>query len=203
MSNPTRAVQPAASVEGAASNPTPASAFDPASHRKGQRQGQEGQPGKKQTTIPVRKPGSEYFFRAHPSSEYRATYPLLVDKEVGTYYLVHPEFNAPEEVDRRIEDTFLITCVFTGGSVFLWPIRETSNSWAESGRAALQEATTSWVRLHGNRVIGGYDVEYPKLEPKPAVFPTEPFTKIIERAFKSNLIESEEHPLVKRLMGIF
>src|SRR3989441_7747838 len=91
----------------------------------------------------------------------------------------------------------------SGGSVFLWPIRETSNSWAESGRAALQEATTSWVRLHGNRVIGGYDVEYPKLEPKPAVFPTEPFTKIIERAFKSNLIESEEHPLVKRLMGIF
>src|SRR3989441_13036717 len=48
----------------------------------------------------------------------------------------------------------------SGGSVFLWPIRETSNSWAESGRAALQEATTSWVRLHGNRVIGGRSEEH-------------------------------------------
>src|SRR3989442_15834490 len=64
-------------------------------------------------------------FQAEPAqSEHRATFPLLVDKEVGTYYLVHPEFNAPEEVDLRFEDTYLATGVFTcGWGVFLANLR--------------------------------------------------------------------------------
>ncbi len=179
---------------------TTSSVFDPKNYRT-KYSTAEPSSKKKQGTIPVRKPGSEYFFMASPDPEYRATLPLLQDKEQNTYYLLSHNFSAPPEVDARAREHLVVTCVFIDGTVFLWPISEATNTWAESAREALYEATTTWVRLMGNRVSGGYDISYPRVTPKPPQFPTAPFSELLERAFKPHLIDSPKHPYVKKLLG--
>ena len=113
------------------------------------------------TAVPVRKPKRDEFFRVHAGVDY--TMDALVverdddlDREV--YVVVPSCADAVLEVARRVR---LLTCISKRGTVFLWPAKLPGESaagrrYAETGLKIAQHAETLWVRMWGDRSLGGY-----------------------------------------------
>lgn len=77
------------------------------------------------------------------------------------------------------------------------------NSWSDSARIAQAQATQNWVRVISDKSSNGYFLESPLVAPADPAWPQLTFPQILETAFGSRLIESLDHPLVKKLRGEF
>jgi len=86
--------------------------------------------------------------------------------------------------------------------VYFWPVStDSSNSWVSSAMNAVEEAINCWRRICSNKVTKAYDLFEP-VEPPP---PPQPINDsdledLLFRAWKGRIIESSEHPAVKRLL---
>ena len=186
---------------------TPVSKFDPQRFRKAQTlvvcdSATWGQ--KTQTVIPVRKPSKKQFVHAHPSPEYRVDgMPTITDEATGEIYLLSAELELPDDLANKVDMLSLATAITADGSLFLWFYKNTTNSWHESARIAIREATQRWVRVSSDKSSNGYLLEFPMDEPPAPVWPELTFTQILEKAFGSRFIESLNHPLIKKLRGHF
>jgi hypothetical protein len=97
---------------------------------------------------------------------------------------------------------------FTGQVFFLSdiPLPDTDgkdNEYNRSRRVAYDLAETKWVKIQANKALGAYDIiEAVSKLPEP-VWPEDPVTmeKALEIAFKNNYLDSNEHPVLKRLRG--
>jgi hypothetical protein len=49
----------------------------------------------------------------------------------------------------------LATSITADGSLFLWHFKNTTNSWHESARIAIREATQHWVRVSSDKSSNG------------------------------------------------
>src|SRR5437868_12182897 len=84
--------------------------------------------------VPVTRPHKGWFVRSRPGAEWRDRVAMIVLKEEGESYVVHPELAAdlPDDV-RHYE---LVTAINRYGTVFLWPLRMPNSargdSWADS-----------------------------------------------------------------------
>ena len=160
--------------------------------------------------VRVQKPSNVSFIRTHPSTEYRFTATLIVLKEEKEHYLV------PGSLRDHLasEPTFGAYALFTaiarpGGQPFLWPVRLPGpdghmNSWPQSEiDIATGVATTHWVRVVSTKAVGAYvSTAAPASDswgdPK---WPTLPFNKLLALAFKDKVINSLDHPVLRRLRG--
>jgi hypothetical protein len=193
-------------------SPTPSttvmgSKFDPKLYRLAQNVRQDeisGSTRKIQTIVPVRKPSKKLFVRVHPDPEFRADrMPTIEDETTGDIYLLAANLEFPVDIENKVDSLNLAAAITTDGSLFLWHYKESTNSWSDSARIAVREASRRWIRVIPDKSSNGYILEAPMVAPAEPVWPSLSFTEILETAFGSRYIDSLRHPLIKKLRGDF
>jgi hypothetical protein len=157
------------------------------------------------TAVPVRRPNRTEFFRVHP--EY-VTDTLVLERDDGLdreTYLVQREVQ--DLVAHELRRVRLFTAIDKLGTVFLWPAklpREDSDAgrrWAQTALQAAEQAKTLWVKMHGNRDLGGYEIFRAKGDLGEPQWPDKSFRDLIEIAFRDRLIDRDDHPVIRELAG--
>jgi hypothetical protein len=153
--------------------------------------------------VPVTKPHKGWFSRSRPGAEWRTQVAMIVLKEEGESYVVHPELAAdlPDDV-RHYE---LVTAINRYGTVFLWQLRMPNSargdSWADSAMAACAHAETQWVKTTANMRAGAYDVAIATAQWPEPEWPEHTFDALFRLAFRDQVIESIDHPVIRQLKG--
>ncbi|MBV9657271.1 MAG: hypothetical protein JO295_04085 [Verrucomicrobia bacterium] len=157
-------------------------------------------------TIPVRKPSKEMFVRTHPdSAAYSLDTFVLELKEENEIYLVAPNLRDQLLGEPTVHVKRLHLAVTRQCDVFVWPVRLPGadgrlDAWNESALEAQQLARHKWVRVSANRSLGAYDLAVAAVDQEPA-WPKQPYNELLRIAFKGKIIDSVDHPVLRRLRG--
>lgn len=160
------------------------------------------------TAIPVRKPKKDEFFRVHPDDGYRLdAYVVERDGErERETYLVPPTLSGavPPEVIRPVR---LLTCLSRKGTLFLWPAKlcgETSSPgyrWSATALRIASQAEKVWVRMYGDRDLGGYSMVVARGSIDEPKWPDMEFRKMLRMGFENSMIDGPDHPVLRELNG--
>jgi len=156
------------------------------------------------TTMQVRKPNRQEFIRVRSGSEWRFRTLTLQLKAVPEIYIV--DVNLQEELSRELTASELVLACNIQGDSFLWPLRLPNaegrrDSWAQSALSAAQRAEDAFVRLIPNMSLGAYDV-IEAVDPRPEPeWPQGTMAELLTLAFRGQVIDSVEHPVVRQLRG--
>ncbi len=158
------------------------------------------------TTIPVRKPSKESFVRTHPDESYRLSTYVLELKEDQEMYLVSRDLWDELSSEATVSPRLLITTVNRAGIATLWPIRLPGpdgklDSWSRSAMEAADIARTRWVRVSASMSLGAYEVSVATASLVEPVWPDLSLGQILAIAFRDKVIDSLDHPVLRRLRG--
>ena len=179
--------------------------FDPANFRVSQDYMASSGVKKATTIVRVMKPDKTWFIRVNPDPAYQMTAYLFELKDESETYLIRPDM-LPEMGDMAVPKA-IYTAKTRQGMTFLWPVKLPDSEgkiddWNQSAMVGASLARESWVSIRSNRSAGYYDVleaAVPLSEPDWSDLP--PFRKLLEIAFKGKVIDSADHPVIKRLRG--
>jgi hypothetical protein len=194
---------PQRSAEPGASNLDP---FDPAALRLSQDFSAAAGVKKMLLSIPVRKPHNSWFVRVHPDSTYHLRTAVVELKEDRETYLVAPALWSGLAAEATFSPRALFTAVNRQGVLFLWAMRLPGpdgrlDEWSRTALDAAELAMKGWVRVVANIPLGAYDVfEATGQLPEPE-WPVEPLRELLAIAFRDKLIDSPDHPVLRRLRG--
>ena len=154
--------------------------------------------------IAVRRPKKDEYFRVNPDPELQLTALVWTDPDEGEVFLVTPSARDIMADSGRI--VTLVLCQSRQGVNFLWPVNTDSRQgggrgWAQSARAAMLTARTSWIKIRGDRAAGGYQVFQAAEQHGDPTWPDLPFSELLKIGFRDRLIESADHPVHRRLQG--
>jgi hypothetical protein len=161
------------------------------------------------TTVPVRRPGKNEFFRVNPGDDYVIDgYVLEHQSELDrTVYWVAPDLRAA--LKDHLRKVRLFTAIDKRSNVLLWPAKlptadgsASARSWYLSGLRAAEEAKKLWVKIVGNKAIGAYDIVVARGDLGDPQWPDHSFSELIELAFRDKLIDSMDHAVVKEIDGV-
>jgi hypothetical protein len=157
------------------------------------------------TTIPVRKPGKQDFFRVHPDPAYRDSFPIIDLKNDREEYIVVREL--VPELSSELVYKQLCLAITRQGVLFFLPLRlpgpdGKDMEWWRSLREHAERAKTNWIRVVANRDLGAYEAMQAADTLSEPEWPTLPFWDLIRIAFKDFLIDKVDHPVIKRLRGL-
>jgi hypothetical protein len=157
-------------------------------------------------TLRIHKPPKQEYVRVHPSEDYLAEVPLLELKEEREFYLIHPAMQA--ELEEEIVFYRLYLAIGRSGVPFLWPVRlpgpdGKQNPWHESAEKIALLGRTKWVRLVPKPAAGMY-VPLTGSESLPGPdWPELPSMRdLLRLAFGDRLIDTADHPVIRRLRGL-
>ena len=157
------------------------------------------------TGISVRKPSKQEFIRT--CVDVSITAPILELKMEREVYLVTPDVAQLLPGDVVPRDLLLTTTA--QGSLFLWPMAHVDpeakrrDEWGASARQAAALARTTWLRVVSDMSAGRYNVMTAKGLIGEPVWPDLQPAQLLELAFgRDRLIDSQSHPVVKRLLGV-
>jgi len=154
------------------------------------------------TTVEVKKPSKQTFFRVNPSPLTRIDVRVIALENV--VYLCIPQLAA--QFVGETKAVRLLTCIARHGEIFLWPLNLPAdvgreNSWNISAQRAAAIAETRWTRMQSNRASGSYDVVTSQHIPEP-IWPEKSLQELLQVAFGGGrLIDSEDHPVIQQLLG--
>lgn len=156
------------------------------------------------TTVPVRKPGKQEWFRVHPSEEYRMPAGILDFKEEREIFLLTSKIQPTVASEMRA--VTLHTCISRQRVLFLYPLPlpgpdGRSNSWWDSAAEAVELAKRKWMKMVANMDLGAYEVHEANGELPPPEWPEMDFQEIVKIAFRDKIIDDVDHPALKRLRG--
>jgi hypothetical protein len=154
------------------------------------------------TTVPVRKPSKEEFFRVHADPNF-VLMTMLV-KFDSTFYVVLPHM--VPEVGPDGEPFVIYTVMNRVGVVSLWPIRipaegDRSNGWWDSAHEAAEMAKRKWVRLNSNKSLAAYEISIAEIKLAEPEWPEKSFDELLELAFKKQVIADSDSEVLKILRG--
>jgi hypothetical protein len=180
--------------------------FDPAALRLSQDFGAMVGGEKILTTVPVRKPSKENWFRVHPDEAYRLNTIVCELKEDSETFLLSAELQSLLGTEPTLRVVTLHTCIDRANNVFLWPIPlpgmdGKDNPWHQSAREAVRLASERWVRIVSNRSLGAYEASVTRAELAEPSWPGKTFGELLKIAFRDRFIDSIDHPILKRLRG--
>ena len=180
--------------------------FDPANLRLSQDFSAQLGVKKALLTVPVRKPDKAWFVRVHPDEGYRLQTAVLELKEERETYLVAQPLWPELAAEATFSPRLLLTAINRQGVLFLWPIRLPGpdgkiDDWSRSALEASQLAQEQWVRMTANMPLGAYDVFVATGQHPDPHWPEQPFGDLLKVAFKDRLIDSLEHPVLRKLRG--
>jgi len=154
--------------------------------------------------IPCSKPNKQEFVRIHPDESYRLDTAILRDEVQREDYLVAralwPDLAAEIKMMR------LAAAITRHGNVFLWPAvlpapDGRSNRWHESMLEAQRHAVDHWVRVSADMSVGEYLLfEATGNFPEPD-WPDLTFQQMLELAFRTRMIDSMDHAILRSLRG--
>jgi hypothetical protein len=159
------------------------------------------------TTIPIRRPGKQTYFRVRPGSEWRDMFPMIDLKDDREEYIVVREL--VPELFAEVVFKQLCVAITRQGTLFLLPVRYPGPDgrdmeWWRSLREHARRAETVWIRVIPNQELGAYEcMEGSETLGEPE-WPSETefkFWDLIKIAFREYLVTSLDHPVVKRLRG--
>jgi hypothetical protein len=168
----------------------------------------EGMAVKKMTTtIPVRKPRNQDWVRVHPGEEYRLTVALIVLEDDKESYLVIPPL--VPQLEGEWTPHVLYTTITRQGVLVLWPVRlpgpdGRQNEWWRSAHEGAAKAMKQWLRIKSNTNLGAYElyeIDAGSPPPPEPEWPTLSFADMLKIAFRDRLVDSVDHPVLKRLRG--
>jgi hypothetical protein len=155
-------------------------------------------------TVPVRKPAKEWFIRCHPDLRIETcVVELKEDREV---YLVAPALWPELAAESTFGPRALYAAMNRQAVLFVWPIRLPGpdgkiDDWNRSALEAAAMAETRWVRVLSNMALGAYDVFEATADWPEPEWPDVPFNELLRVAFKGRVIDSLDHPVLRRLRG--
>jgi hypothetical protein len=164
--------------------------------------------------VMVDKPSSEWYVRTRAEADFRLTSRLLRIKEGGTmrgFYWIHPDaidgLVAIRAVAQKINTYWLFTGISLSGRVFLWPIagpgpKGEMNSWHAAALEAAQLAQTEWIRVEADMARGGYDVLKAEAKMPEPNWPDKSLQELIKLGFRHRLIDTPDHPVIRKLRGL-
>ena len=171
--------------------------------RLSQNYGDQVKTAKVLTHVPVKRPAKHHFIRVHPGEDYRLE-AMIIELDGDDTYLLHPEVAClfPD----LAKPVRLHLYVNRTGSIGLWPVKlpgddGKTNPWHASAAEAAGIAMERWVRIVANRDMGCYDViaaDGMIFEPK---WPDRTMSELVNKAFAQRYVDTEDHPLVKELLG--
>jgi hypothetical protein len=157
------------------------------------------------TTVPVRKPNRQEFFRVHSDPLYRLTPAAIIElKEDRETYLMTPAM--AQQFPDEFAPATLFTAINRQGVLFLWPVKlpgpdGKQNVWHRSAAEAAELAMSKWFRLMANMSLGAYELFEATGDWSDPVWPGLLLPEILKIAFRDHYIDSPDHPLIKRLLG--
>ena len=101
----------------------------------------------------------------------------------------------------------LFTAINRQGALFVWPVKlprpdGRQLEWHRSAAEAAERAMKRWLRVTANQSISAYEMTAAIAELPEPVWPNYPFEEILRIAFRDRIVNSLDHPLVRRLRGI-
>ena len=187
-----------------APRPPPPDPFDPPALRRDANNAAGLGVKKMLTTVPVRRPGKQEWFRVRPGEEWRiqtAIFEAEADRET---YLVDRSLWA--DLAGTVHPALILTCISRAGDLFLWRCKLPGpdgrpNHWIDSALAIAREAETNWRRMAANMTAGYYDGFEPTAALPDPEWPDRTFSEILRTAFQGRMIDSLDHPLLRQLRG--
>lgn len=157
------------------------------------------------THVPVRKPNRTEFVRVHPDADMTLAAAVFIDKEEREVFFVAPALKA--KLVGELKPVLLVTAISRQGVVFLWPVALPDdsgrrNTWSDTAREAAQLAQTAWARMSADLQLGAYRIYKAEGVLSDPIWPDKTLSDLLEIAFKDRIIDSVDHPVVKRLRGL-
>jgi hypothetical protein len=160
------------------------------------------------TTVPVRRPKKQEYFRCHPDSGMTLTAMLFTNDDDGEAYFVAPNMRSAGALANSVKPTLLQLTILRAGALIIWPLTLPSveggggRSWHESALKARVLGMTKWIRIVADKSISGYQPFEAEGELPEPEWPTDKtFNELLEIAFADKIIMSEDHPIVRKLLG--
>jgi hypothetical protein len=155
--------------------------------------------------VPVRKPNRHEFFRTRLEPEFCLDTGVFEDKEERETFFVTPQMR--EALIGEIKPVLLVPTISRQNVLLLWPLKlptegQRHNGWMETAREAAELAGTKWVRLAADMGLGGYRIYQAEGALSEPVWPDKPLTELMRIAFRDRIVDSENHPVVRRLRGL-
>jgi hypothetical protein len=155
--------------------------------------------------VPLRKPNRHEFFRTRVEPEMWFDTGIFEDKEEREVFFVTPAMR--EALVGEIRPVILVPTITRQGVLLLWPLKlpvegMRHNSWSETAREAAELAKTKWIRLAPDMGLGGNRIYVAEGELSEPQWPDKPLNEIMQIAFRDRVVDSENHPVVRRLRGL-
>lgn len=157
-------------------------------------------------SVPIRKPEKTWWVRTNPKPDYSVQTCILELKEEREIYLVDRDLWDELGAESTVGQRLLVTAINRQGGLFIWPVRLPGtdgkiDEWNRSAKEAADMASERWVRVSANMSLGAYDVFTTQAQLPDPVWPTIPFPELLRIAFRDRLIDSLDHPVLRRLRG--
>jgi hypothetical protein len=185
--------------------PAKSTRFDPSRFRLSQDFTAETGVVESVSSIAVRKPKRQEWFRAFDGPGWPFPTRILESQEdKDTIYLVANRLWSV--LGDELKEKLLFLCLSRSGEVFLWPIRLVDpfgkpDYWSLTAREAAETAKTRWTRNTSDMNRGRYRVYTSGVDLAPVQWPSLSPEEIIELAFGDRMIEDIDHPILRRLRG--
>jgi hypothetical protein len=188
---------------GGAKDPDP---FDPATYKVAQTLAAAAGVKQHLTDLPVRTPDKSWWSRRHPDPEYALTAWVIELKDEQETYLVLPHLwpHLMGEATFKPKTFYLATTM--QGKLFLWGVRRPADDtkdpdrWMRAPLEAVRLAKDKWTRITWNEQTRQHDVVTCDSAVEPD-WPDLPFRELLKLAFKNYVIDSLDHPVLRRLRG--
>lgn len=153
------------------------------------------------TTVPIRNPKRNEFVRVHPTMEPMLVY-TLVDEQETFVATANIATNFPGDMIPKL----LAPTISRQGTLFLWALRIPGedgriNNWHASAREASVRAVHVWLRVQANMALGAYEqFEAVGAIPEPE-WPSLTMDEIVRIAVRGRVIDTLDHPVLRKLRG--
>ena len=153
------------------------------------------------TTIRIGKPNKGEFVRVNSEMERMLVWTLVDEQET---FVVTKDIG--DSLPGDVVPKELVLTITRQGNLLLWPLRIPGddgriNNWHASAREAAARAVHVWVRVQSNMALGAYDVfEALGALPDPE-WPNLSMDEIVCIAVKGRVIDSLDHPVLRKLRG--
>ncbi len=154
--------------------------------------------------IPVSKPHKQNFIRVNPDPKFQFPFAVIEFKETNEHFILSP--SVAREIPNECIPKIFLTYIDIKGNLGLWPIRLPGadgkiDEWNSSALSIAEKAKKNWLRLVSNRTIGCYEAHVAVSLMQEPEYPEMTFEEIVDLAFKNRVIESLDHPVIKKLRG--
>jgi hypothetical protein len=200
---------PPADAQGqtAPSSPAPEiDPFDPQTYRVSQTLAAAAGVKRHLTELPVCKPRAEWWVRRHPDPEFSLSTWVIELREDQDVYLVLPPLWPSLMGKVSFRPKTLHLAVTMQGKLFFWlvnrPPDETKepDKWSRTPMEAARLAKDRWTHLYWDPEARQHRVETSDSTVEPE-WPDLPVRELLKVAFKDRVIDTLDHPVLRRLRG--